>query len=105
MNTEIKKPIKVWQPRAGDSLKGRLIGTRQAVGTYGENSQLLVEDEYGNVTAVWLNRWLEKNLNAQRASKGDLITLTFLGQKASKTRRYYTPNRFYNEFELVVYKT
>ena len=105
MNTEIKTPIKVWQPRVGDSLKGRIVGTRKVVGNYGEGRQLLVEDEYGNVTAVWLNQWLENNLDAQRARKGDLITLTFLGQKASKTRRYYTPNRSYNEYKLVVHKT
>ena len=105
MNTEIKTQIKVWQPRVGDSLKGRIVGTRKVVGNYGEGRQLLVEDEYGNVTAVWLNQWLENNLDAQRARKGDLITLTFLGQKASKTRRYYTPNRSYNEYKLVVHKT
>ena len=99
MNTEIKTPIDVWQPRIGDSLKGRLVGTRKVVGNYGEGRQLLVEDEYGNVTAVWLNRWLEKNLNAQDARKGDLITLKFLGQKASKTPCYYTEKRSYNEFE------
>lgn len=105
MNTEIKTPIKVWQPRVGDSLKSRLVGTRKAVGNFGEGRQLLVEDEYGNVTAVWFNRWLEKNLIAQRAIMGDLITLKFLGQKASKTPRYSTAKRSYNEFELVVHKT
>jgi hypothetical protein len=80
MNTEITAPIKVWQPVANDSLIGIIVGTQQALGVYGESRQVLVKDKGGNVTAVWLTRRLKKNLKAQRAEVGDLITLTFLVQ-------------------------
>ena len=39
-------------PVAGDALIGQIVGIRPAVGTYGENLQVLVKDEVGNITAA-----------------------------------------------------
>ena len=105
MNTEITAPIKVWQPVANDSLIGIIVGTQQALGVYGESRQVLVKDKGGNVTAVWFTRRLKKNLKAQRAEVGDLITLTFLGKKSLSGGRFYTEGRSYNDYQLIVDKT
>ncbi len=91
-------PIEVWQPVAGDSLIGELIGSRHASGAYGENYQIIIKDENGNLTAAWLTQWLKDNLKSQGAGKGDLIALTFLGKKASPSQR------FYNAYSLIVDK-
>ena len=82
-------PIEEWQPAAGESLIGMIVGIRQAVGIYGENHQILVKDEAGNITAAWLTQWLKENLKAQGAGVGDLIALTFLGKKLSPAGRSY----------------
>ena len=104
MNTEITTPIKVWQPMANDSLIGIIVGTRQVLGTYGESHQLLIKDKGNNVTAVWATRRLKKSLNVQRADRGDLITLTFLGKKSLTGGRFYTEGRSYNDYNLIVHK-
>lgn len=91
-------PIEVWQPVAGDSLIGEIVGSRQASGVYGENYQIIVKDENGNFTAAWLTQWLKDNLKVQGADKGDLIALTFLGKKSSPAQR------FYNAYSLIVDK-
>ena len=52
MNAEITTPIKIWQPKDGESLIGQIVGIRPAVVTYGENLQVLVKDEVGNITAA-----------------------------------------------------
>ncbi len=88
----------VWQPDEGDSLIGVLIGHQKAVGTYGENYQILVQDETGKVIAAWLTEWLKQNLKAQGAERGDLIALTFLGKKLSPAGRPY------NAYSLIVDK-
>jgi creatinine amidohydrolase/Fe(II)-dependent formamide hydrolase-like protein len=104
MSIEIATPIKIWQPVAYESLIGIIAGTRQALGAYGENRQVLVNDKGGNVTAVWLTRRLKNNLKAQRAEVGDLITLTYLGKKSSSGGRFYTEGRSYNDYQLIVDK-
>jgi hypothetical protein len=88
----------VWQPQQGDCLAGILIGSTKAVGTYGENYQILIQDETGTVTAAWLTAWLRDNLRAQGADRGDLVAITFLGKKLSPAGRPY------NAYSLVVDK-
>jgi hypothetical protein len=88
----------VWNPEPNDSLVGVLIGHQKAVGTYGENFQLLIQDEHGTITAAWLTAWLKDNLKAQGADAGDLIALTFLGKKQSPS------GRGYNAYSLLVDK-
>ena len=104
MTTEIKTPIKTWQPVDGETLVGQIVGTRQETGIYGKNRQALVKDANGTVTAVWVTRRLGKKLNNQCACKGDLITLTFVGKKPSPGGHFYTKGGSYNEFELTVEK-
>jgi hypothetical protein len=87
-----------WNPEPGDSLIGILIGTQKASGVYGENYQILIQDERGSVTAAWLTVWLKENLRAQGAETGDLIALSFLGKKQSPA------GRFYNAYSLIVEK-
>jgi hypothetical protein len=89
----------VWEPVAGECLVGQLIGHQRASGIYGENYQILIKDENGNVTAAWLTQWLKENLGAQGADVGDLIAITFLGKKQSPA------GRIYNAYSLVVSKT
>jgi hypothetical protein len=88
----------VWQPAPGDCLAGVLIGWTKAVGAYGENYQILIQDESGTVTAAWLTAWLRENLKAQGADRGDLVAITFLGKKLSPVGRPY------NAYSLVVDK-
>jgi hypothetical protein len=90
--------VETWQPDPGDSLLGELVGSQKAVGTYGENWQILIRDESGNVTAAWLTPWLRDNLKAQDAVTGDLVAITFLGKKQSPAGRRY------NAYSLVVDK-
>ncbi|NOT13045.1 MAG: hypothetical protein HOP23_14620 [Methylococcaceae bacterium] len=87
-----------WNPEPGDALIGILIGHQKAVGSYGENFQILVKDEVGTVTAAWLTQWLKQNLQSQGAETGELIALTFLGKKQSPA------GRFYNAYSLIVDK-
>jgi hypothetical protein len=88
--------IEEWQLVAGESLISIIVGTRQAYGTYGENHQILVKDEDGNITAAWLTPWLKENIKAQGAGVGDLIALTFLGKKSSPS------GRSYNAYSLIL---
>jgi len=104
MTTEIKTPIKTWQPVDGETLVGHIVGTRQETGIYGKNRQALVKDANGTVIAVWVTRRLGKKLNNQCACKGDLITLTFVGKKPSPGGHFYTQGGSYNEYELIVEK-
>jgi len=105
MNAEIKTPIEVWKPVAGESLIGIIVGTQQVTGIYGENRQVLIKDKRGNVTAVWLTRQLKNKLKNQCAQIGDLITLTFVGKKPSTGGFYYTQGGSYNDYQLIVDKT
>lgn len=91
--------IELWQPEPNDSLIGVLVGHQKAVGTYGENYQILIKDESGAITAAWLTQWLKENLRVQGADVGDLIALTFLGKKQSPA------GRFYNAYSLIVDKS
>jgi len=92
------KAIEVWQPVPGESLVGILVGHQKASGVYGENYQILVQDESGAVTAAWLTQWLKENLKTQGAEAGDLVSLTFLGKKTSPA------GRGYNAYSLIVEK-
>jgi len=87
-----------WEPVAGECLVGQLIGHQRASGIYGENYQILIKDENGNVTAAWLTQWLKENLGAQGADVGDLIAIIFLGKKQSPS------GRTYNAYSLIVDK-
>ena len=49
-----------WQPESGETLIGELIGSQKAVGTYGENFQMLIKDETGTIIACWLTPWLRE---------------------------------------------
>jgi hypothetical protein len=88
-----------WQPEPGECLIGVLVGSQKAVGTYGENYQMLVQDEAGHITAAWITPWIKDNLRAQDAAQGDLIALTFLGKKQSPA------GRIYNGYSLIVDKS
>lgn len=92
------KAIEVWQPVPGESLVGILVGHQKASGVYGENYQILVQDEHGAITAAWLTQWLKENLKAQGAEVGDLVCLCYLGKKQSPSGRQY------NAYSLVVEK-
>ena len=105
MNAEITTPIKIWQPKDGESLIGQIVGTRKESGIYGENTQVLVKGKYGIVTAVWLTKRLRKKLNNQCAQIGDLIKLTFVGKKVSPGGHFYTKGGSYNDYDLIVDKT
>ena len=52
-------PVELWQPEPGDSLIGLLTGSQKAVGAYGENYQILIQDESGQLTAAWLTQCLQ----------------------------------------------
>ena len=104
MNAEITTPIKIWQPKDGESLIGQIVGTRMEAGIYGENRQVLVKDKYGIVNAVWLTKRLKNKLKNQCAQMGDLITLTFVGKKLSPGGQYYTKGGSYNDYNLIVKK-
>ncbi|MDP2902977.1 MAG: hypothetical protein Q8N96_07675 [Methylovulum sp.] len=88
----------LWQPEPGEQLLGVLIGHQKAVGIYGENFQILVQEESGAVKAAWLTDWIRDNLKVQGAEAGDLIALTFLGKKQSPQ------GRFYNGYSLIIDK-
>ena len=105
MNAEITTPIKIWQPKEGDSLIGQIVGTRMESGIYGENLQVLVKDKHGIVSAVWLTKRLRKKLNNQCAQIGDLIKLTFVGKKVLPGGQFYTKGGSYNDYDLIVEKT
>ena len=75
--------VEIWQPEPGDSLIGILIGSEKAVGTYGENYQILIQNESGSIPAAWLTAWLKENLKVHGAEVGDLIAITFSGKKQS----------------------
>ena len=87
-----------WTPEPGDGLVGILIGHQKAVGTYGENYQMLIQDETGAITAAWMTQWLKENLKVQGAETGDLVALTFLGKRQSPSGRPY------NAYSLLVDK-
>ena len=87
-----------WEPVAGECLVGQLIGHQRASGIYGENHQILVRDESGNIIAAWLTAWLRDNLRIQNAEQGDFVAITFLGKRTSSA------GRIFNSYSLVVDK-
>ena len=83
--------IETWQPTPGDVLEGVIVGSRKVSGPFGEQPQMLVQSPTGGVVAVWLNGWLLRQLRAQVADIGDLVSLTFHGRETSRTGAEVSP--------------
>lgn len=89
----------VWQPVAGDTLIGIILGSEAvAHPLYGNQWQMTVQNENGAIVKVWLSRYLQDNLRAQHAEPNDLIALTFGGKKLNAAGREY------NAYSLIVDK-
>lgn len=89
----------IWQPLAGDTLIGVLIGSETTQHPiYGQQRLMLVQKENGEVVKVWLSKWLIENLRAQDAQQHDLIALTFGGKHRTSNGREY------NAYNLIVDK-
>lgn len=90
----------VWQPAAGDTLVGAIVGSETTHHPiYGQQRLMLVQNEQGAIVKVWLSKWLVDNLRAQDAQQHDLIALTFGGKQRTSTGREY------NAYSLVVDKS
>ena len=56
-------PIEVWRPESvGDCVAGVFTGSRQSIGAYGEQTQMLLANE-GLTNAVWVSDWLRRALS------------------------------------------
>lgn len=89
----------VWQPVAGDTLVGMIIGSETTHHPlYGQQRLMLVQNEGGAIVKVWLSKWLVDNLKAQDAQQHDLIALTFGGKHKN------AQGREYNAYNLIVDK-
>ncbi|MBK5965770.1 hypothetical protein CCR95_17215 [Thiocystis minor] len=91
--------IQVWKPTPGDCLEGRIVGSRQSQGPFGDQPQMLVQTPINDVIAAWLTPWLKAQLHTQHAALGDLLSLTFDGKDTSKT------GKAFNRMTLTVLKT
>ncbi|WP_295404493.1 hypothetical protein [uncultured Thiocystis sp.] len=97
--------IQVWKPTPGDCLEGRIVGSRQSQGPFGDQPQMLVQTPINDVNdapviiATWLTPWLKDQLRTQQAALGDLLSLTFGGKETSKT------GKAFNRMTLTVLKT
>ncbi|NVZ11724.1 hypothetical protein HW932_20975 [Allochromatium humboldtianum] len=76
--------VETWKPTPGETLEGVITGSRKVDGPYGEQAQMLVQTIDGRMLAVWLTSWLLDRLKEQRATRGDLVSLTFHGRHRSK---------------------
>lgn len=89
----------VWQPSAGDTLIGMIIGSETTHHPlYGQQRLMLIQNENGAVVKVWLSKWLVDNLKAQDAQQNDLIALTYGGKQKN------AQGREYNVYNLIVDK-
>lgn len=89
----------IWQPQAGDVLIGIILGSEPVVhALYGNQWQMSVRDENGQIVKVWLSRYLQDNLRSQNAQPNDLIALTYGGKQRTSTGREY------NAYNLIVEK-
>ena len=89
----------VWQPLAGDTLVGAIVGSEQTHHPlHGQQRLMLVQDEQGKIFKVWMSKWLTDNLKAKDAQLNDLIALTFGGKHRTSTGREY------NAYTLIVEK-
>lgn len=89
----------VWQPVAGDTLIGMIIGSETTHHPiYGQQRLMLVQSEGGAIIKVWLSKWLVDNLKAQDAQQNDLIALTYGGKHRTSNGREY------NAYSLIVDK-
>lgn len=80
----------IWQPQAGDVLVGAIAGSETVTHPlYGDQFQMLVRDENGEIVKVWLSKYLRDNLRSQRAEQNDLIALTFHGKKKNAQGREF----------------
>ena len=89
----------VWQPEPGDSLIGEYTGYQTVEHPkYGKQYQIFIRDENDKVTAVWANQWMRNTLKAKNLAIGDLIAITYLGQ------RPLAAGGFYRAFHVTVDK-
>lgn len=94
-----KPAAQVWQPSEGDTLIGVISGSETVQHPmYGQQLQMLITTQAGEVVKVWLNRWLRDNLRGQNAEQGDMIALRFDGKRTT------TKGQSFNAYHLIVDK-
>jgi hypothetical protein len=76
--------IPAWKPTPGETLEAVIVGSRKVAGPFGQQNQAIVQTIDGRMLAVWLTSWLLDRLKEQRATRGDLVSLTFHGRHRSK---------------------
>ena len=98
-NRATQQQGEIWQPVAGETLVGVIAGSETVTHPlYGDQHQMLVRDEYGAITKVWLSKYLRDNLRSQHAEQGDLIALTFGGKRKN------AQGREFNAYTVVIEK-
>lgn len=92
--------IKNWQPVAGETLAGVIIGSSSFNHPlYGQQKTMLLQDDSGAVTSVILTNYLMTGLKNQNAERGDLCAVTFHGQDINPK----TKHRF-NKYSVLIDK-
>jgi hypothetical protein len=80
----------VWRPVEGEVLEGVIHGSRKVENPFGQiQDQMLVLGLDGGMVAVWLSDWLLKQLRAQTAELGDLMSLSYHGMAKSARGTQY----------------
>jgi hypothetical protein len=98
-NRATQQQGEIWQPVAGETLVGVIAGSENVTHPlYGNQHQMLIRDEHGAIVKVWLSKYLQDNMRAQRAELGDLIALTFGGKKKN------AQGREFNSYTVVIEK-
>ena len=98
-NRATQQQGEIWQPVAGETLVGVIAGSETvAHPLYGNQYQMLIRDEHDSIVKVWLSKYLQDNMRAQRAELGDLIALTFGGKKKN------AQGREFNAYTVVIEK-
>jgi hypothetical protein len=99
LRNRASQQAEVWQPTTGDILIGTIAGSETVSHPlYGAQLQMLVRNEYGSITKVWMSRFLQDNLKSQKAELGDLVALTFHGKR--KNAR----GNDYNAYTVIIEK-
>jgi hypothetical protein len=94
-----KQQGEIWSPQVGETLVGVIAGSETVSHPlYGAQLQMLVRNEYGSITKVWMSRFLQDNLKSQKAELGDLVALTFHGKR--KNAR----GNDYNAYTVIIEK-
>jgi hypothetical protein len=89
----------IWSPQIGETLVGIISGSETVSHPlYGDQYQMLVRNENGSITKVWMSRFLQDNLKSQKAELGDLVALTFHGKR--KNAR----GNDYNAYTVIIEK-